>query len=739
MNQTRKAVGQTKFEGDGVGLPKKLPPLNIQDSRKQTDKAARRQQSKTEEISGETSKTQDIAGAKSSEKGMGNRKQSVKDPSSPKKVKPTKPPKPDGLAQRARGDLSLSATHYSLERKKTFVTNTQKQREIDKLTNSQENAHKNAQKSTDGTTPSGESKLPGVDQLETDSEAPSSTKPGSVTINLFVGGELLTKAASATDVDPKSLSGSGRQLSLQLPLDQLDLLQSLPNIHKTASKPLAQVSERERESLDSSQTYPSPSVNSNSQGAKYEAQIPSEQVGLENKNKDSHLHADADEAGSKQAVQPQYGHRGPVWLMGGPPQTPGRPELPPIRTDSRMYVPPSSTEKFSQRGDENQEEALHDTYETKAKKFNRKRRRKHRRQFGQQSHHQLQDQEPHQENGGPVQQPGDEKVMMWLDEHEFEVTPSEMDQYAQDRFSVSSSFDRLPSAAQVHGSYEDERVFKMQQMVALRQMQSQMTGANRQVRTPLAWSQDGDDFTENHDHNKAHRGDRYGPESFMGTKRSSHPRTDHYHRGQRPTETTAENFQSMQEKPIADSLHKNDMGTQADDPATELANQRMQCSNQDTQKIVTSVHNDSVHDESGYSTWNSTTRSDQRAFSRSQVSGTSSHDRPTAPESRSKNVPTLKVLREDEELGHSNSATYRTAHYRSNFDDQRQTASKKGNKSDMPQVSNELDMLLGDEESYVLLLKTQDGAVLGPFQLDIDNVEIGFPTFADVLDENIQG
>ena len=760
------------------GPGKRLPPLETKGPSERKDKGLTDQtkKSKTDKIKEDLVKIEETVRERHKNKSpehnaMGNQKRVSKEPNSPKKTKPAKPPKPAGLGKCPADDLSLQASSYSFGKKKIFVTNTQKQREIDKLTHEKENTNKKLQK-TRVLSP-----LADVPKMDKTKIGNDDRKPGSLTINLFLSDDAIS---SAPEADKKSPSSGGRQLSVQVPLDQLDLLQSLPTGKATI---LPKIGESETKGIDLNKTYPPPRPGTPPQRC---VQDFSKSVGH------GHYHGDPDRSLYR---NPAESYQGPVWLMGQAPKNPGRPELPPIKAGQagnfETYVPPSSSYNFSQKDEDERGHGDHCVRELKnSEERKRKKRKKHK-------HHDQQHSENHDiDDGETVQQPGDEKVMQWLEGHEFDMESSEMDPETEGRMSVNV-YDRpssviAPRPSNVPGAYghggaamsgaDLPDVFTMEQMAALREMQCGMTGVDRFVATPRAWNQDGDDVVSSTTCTKAHSIDPKmhiqdmpqpydpGPPSDILKKSSQHMALEKHENCNKTHNSTPRTSRTLQteQTSYSDPIRKCEMGTQAGGPVREetfyvqgTPHRSVACSTdedkQSTQRAPPSVHSVGIGPEELTQEGNNpqensrffTIKSDgasnqnqvfssQNQDNQSQISATSSPDRNVAIELRSKNVQILKVLREDEELGSSHSANRRTARYSSQQDNQAEPRNHRNSSHetcDSGCPADELDAVLGDDEIYVVFLKTKDGAIIGPFQLDIENVEVGLPTAEDLLGE----
>ena len=785
MSQANNRFGQVGGAGAAVGNGKRLPPLETKGPSEQKEKgpAEPKKKSKTEKIKEDLAKIEEAVEerdkAKSPENTMGNQKRTSKEPNSPKKTKPAKPPKPAGLGKGVEGDLSLQATSYSFGKKKHFVTNTQKQREIDKLTLDKENANKKLQKSR-VLSPLADVKVPKVDKTEAQNHN-DDKKPGSLTINLFLSDDAITRAAGAPDSDKRSPSTGGRQLSVQVPLDQLDLLQSLPN---GKAKLLPKVGESENEPIDLNKTYPPPQPRPGTPPQKF-AQDFSKSVGNG---------CYSGEPNRTLYRNPADSYQGTVWLMGQAPKTPGRLELPPITAGQagkfETYVPPSSSYNFSQKNEDEHGDGDHRIRElNEGIERKKKKRKKHR-------HHQHHSDNHHKDGGQSLQQPGDEKVMQWLEGHEFDVMPSELDPEMEGRMSVNA-YDRPSSImaarpSNLPGAYghggaalsgtDLPDMFTIEQIAALKEMQSGMTGVDRYVATPRAWNQDGDDFASG-TYTKTpqldpglHKQDMpqpYGPgppSDILRESSSQYVILENRNKTHNSTPRTSRTLQTEQTS-YSDPVRKSEMGTQAGGPIREetfyvqgTPHRSVACSTdedkQNTQRALGGVHSVGIgpeqltkedsnpQKESGYSTIRSDGGSNQNKQvstqnrdNQSQISNTSPSDRNVAIELRPKNVQILKVLRENEELGNSHSVNRRTAHYSSRQGNQEEPSHRRNSSHDDMShddsgcPADELDNVLGDEETYTVFLKTKDGAIIGPFQLDIENVEVGLPTAGDLLEE----
>ena len=233
MSHAISTEGLVGGPGPGGLNTKRLSPLEIGSSSERKEKKRTEQKkSKTENIKEDLARLEEAVKERSNttspENTMGNQKKVSKEQNSPRKTKPSKPPKPVGLTKRGEEDLTLQATSYSLGKKKHFVTNSQKQREIDKLAHDKENSNKKLQKSG-FLSPLTDAKELKTKDNDVENKNDEDKKPGSLTINLFLSDEAISQAAGVPGSDRRNLGASGRQLSVHLPLDQLDLLQSLPS------------------------------------------------------------------------------------------------------------------------------------------------------------------------------------------------------------------------------------------------------------------------------------------------------------------------------------------------------------------------------------------------------------------------------------------------------------------------------------------------------------------------------
>ena len=775
MSQAINTGGLVGGPGPGGLNTKRLPPLETGSSNERKEKKRTEQKtSKTEKIKEDLARLEEAvkerSNATSPENTMGNQKKVSKEQNSPRKTKPSKPPKPVGLTKRGEEDLTLQATSYSLGKKKNFVTNSQKQREIDKLALDKENSNKKLQKSGI-LSPLADSKVPEAEDADVENRNDEDKRPGSLTINLFLSDDAISKASGVPGSDRKNLHASGRQLSVHLPLDQLDLLQSLPS---GRAQPLPKIGESEKEVIDLSKTYPPPQPKPGSPSQKYSKII-------------GNGHHEG-QTGRSLFRHPSDSYHGPVWLMGQAPKVPGRPELPPIATGqpgiNETYVPPSSSYNFSQKDDDEPRNEDHFIRDVKYHREHRKKRKKHK-------HHHRDGAEERVRRGAPEQQPGDEKVMQWLEGHEFDVEPSEMDPELEGRTSV---YERSSSVVAVRpsnvpGGYghggaalsgtELPEVFTMEQIATMRDMQSGMTGVGRYVGTPRAWSQHTEEFgnstytkvpavesTGMHIKNIPQSNEPGSSSDILKKSASQFVILENTNQTHNSTPRTSRTLLTQQTS-YSDPIRKSEMGTQTGGPLREetfyvqgTPHRSVACSTdedkENTQQATPSARSVGIgpdqfdcggtnnpQNDSGCSTLRSDGKqqaplSQMQHDSQSQTSAAPSSDRNIAVELRSKNVQILKVLREDEELENSHSANRRTAHYSSNDDNKetnhRMNSSHDGmSRDDSGYPGDELDTVLGDEETYLVFLKTKDGAMIGPLQLDIDSVEVGLPTHEDIL------
>ena len=763
--------------GPGGLNTKRLPPLDTRSSSERKDKKPTEQKkSKTEKIKEDLARLEETVKERSSatspENTMGNQKKVSKEQNSPRKTKPAKPPKPVDLTKRGEEDLTLQATSYSLGKKKHFVTNSQKQREIDKLTHDKENSKKKLQKSGI-LSPLADTKIPEAKDNDVENKNDEDKRPGSLTINLFLSDEAISKAAGAPSSDKGNLGANGRQLSVHLPLDQLDLLHSLPS---GRTQPLPKIGESEKEGIDLNKTYPPPQPKPGSPPQNY-AQEFSKSIG------NGHH---TGQTGRSLYRHPSDCYQGPVWLMGQVPKVAGRPELPPIVTaqpgNNETYVPPTSSYNMSQKNEDQPINENHFIRDVKHHGEHRKKRKKHK--------HHRRDGTEERRHGAPEQQPGDEKVMQWLQGHEFDVEPSELDPELEGRTSVCKRSSSVVAArpSNVPGAYghggaalsgtDLPEVFTIEQIAAMRDMQSGMTGVDRYVGTPRAWSQHTDDFG-NSTYTKMPPVDPTGlrikdmPQSYdscplsdtLKKSSSQFVMLENTHQAHNSTPRTSRTLLTQQTS-YSDPVRKSEMGTQAGGPLREetfyvqgTPHRSVACSTdedkENAQQEPSTARSVGIgpdqFDCSGNNPQNDSGCSAQRSDgkqqvqlsqtqqdSQSQLSATTSSDRNVALELRSKNIQILKVLREDEESENSHSAKCRTAHYSNNNDNKetnhRMNSSHDGmSRDDSGYPGDELDTVLGDEETYVVFLKTKDGAMIGPLQLDIDSVEVGLPTHQDIL------
>ena len=758
--------------GPGGLNTKRLPPLETRSSGERKEKKLTEQKkTKTEKIKEDLARLEEAvkerSNAASPEITMGNQKKASKEQNSPRKTKPSKPPKPVDLTKRGEEDLTLQATSYSLGKKKNFVTNSQKQREIDKLAHDKENSSKKLLKSGI-LSPLTDTKIPEAKDNDVENKNDEDKRPGSLTINLFLSDEAISKAAGAPNSDKGNLGASGRQLSVHLPLDQLDLLQSLPS---GRTQPLPKIGESKKEGIDLSKTYPPPQPKPGSPQQKYALEF-SKSVG------NGHH---TGQTGKSLYRHPSDSYQGPIWLMGQVPKVAGRPELPPIVTgqqgNNETYVPPTSSFNTLQKNEDQLRNENNFVRDVKHHGEHRKKRKKHKHQHRDGTEERLR-------HGAPEQQPGDEKVMQWLQGHEFDVEPSELDPELEGRTSVCERSSSVVAArpSNVPGAYghggaalpgtELPEVFTMEQIAAMRDMQSGMTGVDRYVGTPRAWSQHTDDFGNSTyakmplvDPTGLHNKDM--PQSYDicpssdTLKKSSCQlvmleNTNQTHNSTPRTSRTL----PTQYTSYSDPVRKSEMETQAGGPLREetfyvqgTPHRSVACSTdedkENTQQAPSTARSVGIgpdqfdcggnnpQNDSGYSTLRydgiqQVQLSQTQQDSQSQISATTSSDRNVALELRSKNVQILKVLRE-EELENSHSAKCRTAHYSSNNDNKETNHHMNSSRDDSGYPGDELDTVLGDEETYVVFLKTKDGAIIGPLQLDIDSVEVGLPTHQDIL------
>ena len=776
MSQAINTEGIVGGPGPGGLNTKRLPPLETGSSSERKEKKRTEQnKSKTEKTKEDLARLEEAvkerSKATSPENTMGNQKKVSKERNSPRKTKPSKPPKPVGLTKSGEEDFTLQATSYSLGKKKNFVTNSQKQREIDKLAHDKENSNKKLQKSGI-LSPLTDAKVPEAKGNEVENKNDEDKRPGSLTINLFLSDEAISQAARVPGSDRRNIGASGRQLSVHLPLDQLDLLQSLPN---GRAQPLPKIGESEKEAIDLSKTYPPPQSKPGSPSQNYAEEF-SKSIG------NGHHKG---QSGRSLYRHPSDNYQGPVWLMGQVPRIPGRPELPPIATgqpgNNETYVPPSSSYNFSQKDEDEPRNENHFVHEVKHHGEHRKKKKKHK-------HHHRDGTKERVRHGAPEQQPGDEKVMQWLEGHEFDVEPSEMDPELEGRTSVYERSNSVVVArpSNVPGAYghggaalsgtELPEVYTMEQIAAMRDMQSGMTGVDRYVGTPRAWSQHTDDFG-NSTYTKMPGVDpmtsmhiqdmpqSYGPGPTSDTLKKSASQLENTNQTYNSTPRTSRTLHTQQTS-YSDPVRKSEMGTQAGGPLREetfyvqgTPHKSVACSTdedkENTQQAPCSARSVGIgpdqfdcegnnpQNDSGCSTLRSDEKqqvplSQMQHDNQLQISATTSPDRNVAVELRSKNVQILKVLREDEELENSHSANRRTAHYSSNNDNKetshRMNSSHNGmSRDDSGCPGDELDTVLSDEETYLVFLKTKDGAMIGPLQLDFDSVEVGLPTHEDIL------
>ena len=194
-------------------------------------------------------------------------------------------------------------------------------------------------------------------------------------------------------------------------------------------------------------------------------------------------------------------------------------------------------------------------------------------------------------HGAPEQQPGDEKVMQWLEGHEFDVEPSEMDPELEGRTSVYERSNSVVVArpSNVPGAYghggaalsgtELPEVYTMEQIAAMRDMQSGMTGVDRYVGTPRAWSQHTDDFG-NSTYTKMPGVDpmtsmhikdmpqSYGPGPTSDTLKKSASQLENTNQTYNSTPRTSRTLHTQQTS-YSDPVRKSEMGTQAGGPLRE--------------------------------------------------------------------------------------------------------------------------------------------------------------------------
>ncbi len=809
------------------------------------------------------------------------------EPNSPRKVKPLKPPKPANLASASKTsltpkpgnlasisksslggrvspdkkptyDLSLQATSYSFGKKKNFVSNTQKQREVQKgLSEKDLNNKKTLAQKGGVLSPIPDARVPphpsqtrvppplGAVQGAGKSEEGSARKEasdtdqksGSLTINLFLSDDALAKSQNIGDRKGQGLSSSmGRQLSVQVPLDQLDLLQSLPT---GKARPLPEIGDDDREaaradsrigkSVALNKSYPPPRPRSGSASPQRRPPPDLSQSMGPGSRLDGAGHTPYQgqrpdtKASNPRDVYTSY--QSPAWVLGQTPKTPGRPELPPISNDGQV-LPPSMSYNFSHNQmDGPGMDGLHYVHEAHvshrshsrsehqtSSTHHRKKKRKHK-------HHRNSERDSADPDHPPRQQSGDEKVMHWLEQHQFdEPDASDLDPEMEGRQSgtlyrqntvVASRPGNMPGiyandGAAISGA-ELPDVFTPAQMLALKQMQAGMLGVDRYVGTPRAWNQDIDTGSENYSNLREESRkypnmppiDRGNQPITPSYAMENHNLNESHRRSKRSQYTPLQNPNQACSTPrtsrtlrtetsaYSDPVKKSDMGTQAGGPNREetfyvsgTPHRSIACSTEEDKNSVhngalgnansvgtgtasvgtgpttprgTMDNNSQLNQDSGFSTL----PPDQAPPSismdtRSQVSTPSSMGRGNAIELRSKNLQILKVVREEEELENCNSAQHhrRTAQSSNRnpadnsihipigqpHDDIMSHDQDSGFPGD--EGSSNLDALLGDDETYVVFLKTSEGAVIGPFQLDIDSVHMGLPTPADILGPN---